>query len=35
VFGDRVSDRVRLEGSTFGTTPFGDGATPTPVTACS
>ena len=34
VFGDRVSDQVRLEGSTFGTTPFSNGATQTPVTAC-
>jgi hypothetical protein len=34
VFGDRVSDRIRLEGSTFGATPMLDGASVTPVVAC-
>jgi hypothetical protein len=34
VFGGHVSDQVRLEGSTFGTTPLGDIASVSPVTAC-
>jgi hypothetical protein len=34
VFGNRVSDRVRLEGSTFGATRITEAALPPPVSAC-
>ena len=34
VFGERVSDRVRLEGSTFGATPLREGVTVMPLAAC-
>lgn len=34
IFGERVSDRVRLEGSTFGATALVAGEQPVPVTAC-
>jgi hypothetical protein len=34
VYGERVSDRVRLEGTTFGTAPFNGATPPAPVSAC-
>jgi len=34
VFGTRVSDRIRLEGSTFGAIRSDDGSHPAPVSSC-
>jgi hypothetical protein len=35
IFGDRTSDRVRLEGTTFGTTRFSDSTPPAAASSCS